>query len=216
MSNRPRPQDVRAALTSAALHLFSTAGYEQTTVTAIADHAGVARRTFFRHFATKDDAVLPNHEALLRRVQEVLDDAPHAGPLRAVRPAAHCVLQAYLDEGELAVRRHRLLSGVPELRERERAVVTRYQRVFAAFLRENLPAGPDRELHADVLSASVVAAHNHVLRAWLRSPDTVAAEAALDHALDQLPPMGRFGARQEASSAELTLARIRELLDDGR
>jgi AcrR family transcriptional regulator len=217
---------VRPAVTSAALELFSTLGYEETTVGAIADRAGVARRTFFRHFATKDDAVLPDHDTLLARVQARLEaSGADADPLAVLGPAAHVVLDAYLAEGQLAVDRYGLLSRVPELRERERAVVTRYQRVFARYLRAHLPPSDDRDLRAEVLAASLVAAHNHVLRAWLRSPIDVDAGPMLDDALaavlsalsrlrqgDEEEPV--FVAVFRSSQAARAIERLRALVEE--
>ncbi len=42
--------DTRARIFAAAAELFSTHGYQVTTVDRIATHAGVAKGTFFLHF----------------------------------------------------------------------------------------------------------------------------------------------------------------------
>src|SRR5690606_22536266 len=47
---------MRRELAAAAMELFATKGYEATTVDEIAAAAGVARRTFFRHFRSKEEA----------------------------------------------------------------------------------------------------------------------------------------------------------------
>jgi AcrR family transcriptional regulator len=49
--------DTRARLFAAAAKLFATHGYHETTVDQIAREAGVAKGTFFVHFATKDAVV---------------------------------------------------------------------------------------------------------------------------------------------------------------
>ncbi|GAB2688176.1 TetR family transcriptional regulator [Thalassiella azotivora] len=219
-------------MTDAALELFAQRGYDGTTVDAVAERAGVARRTFFRHFATKDDAVLPDHEALLGRVQAVLDGWD-GDPLDALLPAAHVVLDAYLAEREVAVARYGVLARVPELRERERAVVTRYERAFASFLRARLPRGTEgppagapagaaspADVLPDVLAAALVAAHNGVLRQWLRDPAGVDAAARLDEALGWVvrsltegPVAPRRAAGADVGAAQ-TLRRIRALADE--
>ncbi len=50
---------MRRELAAAAMELFATKGYEATTVDEIAAAAGVARRTFFRHFRSKEEAIFP-------------------------------------------------------------------------------------------------------------------------------------------------------------
>src|SRR5271167_3197122 len=47
----------RMALVDAALNLFSTNGYDQTTTDDIAESAGVSPRTFFRYFPTKESVL---------------------------------------------------------------------------------------------------------------------------------------------------------------
>ncbi len=48
-----RGQQTRAAIMEGALRLFSRHGFEQVSVTAIADEAGVSRATVYRHFHDK-------------------------------------------------------------------------------------------------------------------------------------------------------------------
>jgi len=47
----------RNALLEAALNLFSTNGYDETTTDQIAENAGVSPRTFFRYFPTKESVL---------------------------------------------------------------------------------------------------------------------------------------------------------------
>jgi hypothetical protein len=88
----------------------------------------------------------------------------------AVSDAVRLVLLHYIDEGDLARRRYALTSTVPALRDREIASVARYQRLFresiANWMADTAEPAP---LRAELMAAAVVAAHNHVLRRWLRS-----------------------------------------------
>ncbi len=64
--------DTRARIAAAAFELFAAQGYDGTTVDAIAERAGIARRTFFRYFRSKDDVIFADHDTLLATVNENL------------------------------------------------------------------------------------------------------------------------------------------------
>jgi AcrR family transcriptional regulator len=166
----------RERLAIAAFALFDERGYEQTTVDDITERAGLGRTTFFRHYRSKEDVIFPDHDRLLDQIRERLQTSGHSTALAAVSDAVRLVLLHYLEEGDLARRRYALTSTVPALRDREIASVARYQRLFrefiATWMADNAEPAP---LRAEIMAAAVVAAHNHVLRRWLRgeSPDPV-------------------------------------------
>lgn len=177
---------VRRRLAAAAMELFATKGYDATTVDEIAAAAGVARRTFFRHFRAKEEAIFPDHDDTLVRAKAVLDAAPaHENPIDTVCRGIKEVMKMYAASPDLSVARYRLTREVPALREREIASVARYERLFTRYLLgqfdENSPNG-DEPLLAEVAASAVVTAHNHVLRRWLRRDGEGDVEAALDHA----------------------------------
>lgn len=165
--------EVRRELVHAAVDLFTERGYEDTTVDEIAAAAGVGRRTFFRYFRSKEDAVSPDHEAGLAAVAQVFAGADSTEPTaNLVLRAAESVFDLYTDDPGLSVRRFALTQRVPALRDRESAGVDHYRQLFTRHLRYRL--GDD--LHAAVVSAGVVAAHNVALREWLAAggrPDGV-------------------------------------------
>ena len=160
--------EVRRELVAAAVRLFRTRGYEETTVDDIAAAAGVGRRTFFRYFRSKEDAISPDHEVGLARVAEVFASAHPAETTAAlVLRAGETVFDLYAEDPALSVERFRLTHEVPALRDRESARVDHYRRLFTRQLRERFAGDPDGELRAAVTGAAVVAAHNLALRAWL-------------------------------------------------
>ncbi|GAB3689167.1 TetR family transcriptional regulator [Saccharopolyspora tripterygii] len=178
---------VRSAIAVAALERFAEQGFEATTVDQIAEAAGVGRRTFFRYFRSKEDVVFPGHDERLTDVVELLESAaPDADALRVLGEAAEFVLGMYLEEPEVSLKRSELTRQVPALRDKEIASIDRYQRVFARYLRARFAGQPDAELHAAVAASAVVAAHNHVLRQWLRSGGELDAGATLRHATEQV------------------------------
>lgn len=158
----------RARLVTAAFALFEEQGFHETTVEDIAARAGTGRTTFFRHFRGKEDVVFPDHDQLLARVDARLGTAAPGTREVALREAARIVLDHYLADGEAARARYRLTRAVPALRDRESASVQRYLRLFRTHTRTWLAGEPGGELRAEVLSAAVITAHNHVLRGWLR------------------------------------------------
>ncbi|MFJ5778911.1 TetR/AcrR family transcriptional regulator [Streptomyces sp. NPDC093094] len=163
----------RERLTQAAFALFDERGYEQTTIDDVAERAGVGRTTFFRHYRSKEEVIFPDHDRLLATIRDRLAGSTHATALVAVSDAVRIVLMHYLDEGDLALRRYALTSKVPALREREIVSVARYQRLFREFISDWMgDTGTSAPLRAELMAANVVAAHNHVLRRWLRGEST--------------------------------------------
>ncbi|MFB7466032.1 TetR family transcriptional regulator [Streptomyces sp. NPDC056224] len=179
---------MRRELAAAAMELFATKGYEATTVDEIAATAGVARRTFFRHFRSKEEAIFPDHDDTLTRAEAVLDAAPaHEHPLDTVCRGIKEVMKMYAASPAVSVERYRLTREVPALREREIASVARYERLFTRYLLAHFDEqdhhdGNDDPLLAEVAASAVVTAHNHVLRRWLRAGGQGDVEGQLDHA----------------------------------
>ncbi|MFE6165628.1 TetR family transcriptional regulator [Streptomyces sp. NPDC056486] len=175
---------MREVLATAAFQLFLERGFEQTTVDDIVARAGVGRRSFFRYFPSKEDAVFPDHESCLADMTAFLDAADGHDPVDAVCDAARIVLRMYATNPEFSVQRYRLTQEVPGLRTYELSVVRRYERTMAGYLRRRYAEDEDGSLRAEVIAAAVVAAHNNALRSWLRSGGDGDAETAVDHALE--------------------------------
>ena len=158
----------RERLVSAAFEMFEETGYDAVTVEAIAQRAGVGRTTLFRLFGSKEGLVFPDHDALLSNAERRLSGATRDTVLSAVVDAARLVFSHYLEEGELARARWRLIRSVPALRDREIATVSRYMRLFTGHLVTHLTQEQNAALRAELIAAAVVTAHNNVLRRWLR------------------------------------------------
>lgn len=180
---------MRRELAAAAMELFATKGYEATTVDEIAAAAGVARRTFFRHFRSKEEAIFPDHDDTLIRAEAVLNAAPaHEHPLDTVCRGIKEVMKMYAARPDISVARYKLTREVPTLREAEIASVARYERLFTRYLlghfdeHAHADDANDDPLLAEVAASAVVTAHNHVLRRWLRAGGQGDVETQLDHA----------------------------------
>ncbi|HEY0398281.1 MAG TPA: TetR family transcriptional regulator, partial [Acidimicrobiia bacterium] len=66
------PVTTRTELEQIALDLFLRHGFVETTLDDIAAAAGIARRTFFGYFSSKNDVVWGDFDALLRGMEEWL------------------------------------------------------------------------------------------------------------------------------------------------
>jgi AcrR family transcriptional regulator len=112
----------RDALLRAALELFTTKGYEQTTVDEIAETVDVSQRTFFRYFASKEEAAFfVSRLAETHFVEAVRARPPREAPLEALRQA---VLESWDTIGEaieqvvpleLHMRTYRVIESTPVL-----------------------------------------------------------------------------------------------------
>ncbi len=162
----------RDEIAAAAFRLFATRGYDATSVDDIATEAGVSRSTFFRTYGSKEAVIFPDHDDLLRRVEERLSPESADSALRTVTDAVKVVLSHYVAEGDRARERYRLTSTVPALRDRELTSGARYQRLFRSYLSKWGDGSEPSELRAELMAAAVVAAHNRVLRRWLRNEST--------------------------------------------
>ncbi|MDO9409802.1 TetR/AcrR family transcriptional regulator [Patulibacter sp.] len=75
----------RERLVVAAVDLFVEQGYDATTVTEIAERAGVTKSTFFRHFPDKRELLVAGQDTLSRLLADGIAEAPPgARPLEAV------------------------------------------------------------------------------------------------------------------------------------
>ncbi|MGW4805688.1 helix-turn-helix domain-containing protein [Kitasatospora sp. NPDC004272] len=130
--------NARERLGRAALELFVRQGYDRTTVAEIAERAGLAKSTFFRHFADKRE-VLSGGDALARLFTGAIAAAPPgAGPLEAAGAAlAAAGEQAFTAERYGTVcERQQVIAANPELTERELLKREALAAALAAALRE--------------------------------------------------------------------------------
>jgi AcrR family transcriptional regulator len=112
--------DARGRLEQAALALYGERGFDDTTVAEIAEHAGLTKRTFFRHFADKREVLFWGAAALEELFVAEVGAAPEsAAPLDAVAAALDAAAASFEERRELAARRQQIIAANPDLQERE-------------------------------------------------------------------------------------------------
>ncbi|MEV6999545.1 TetR family transcriptional regulator [Streptomyces sp. NPDC093982] len=117
-----KKQRTREALLRTALELFTTQGYEHTTVDDIAAAVDVSQRTFFRYFAGKEEAALALQDMTVAHFLEaVRERPPHEAPMEALRQAVlegwdtlNEVIQSVVPV-ELYLRMYQVIESTPVL-----------------------------------------------------------------------------------------------------
>ncbi len=117
-----KKQRTRDALLRTALELFTTQGYEETTVDEITEAVDVSQRTFFRYFAGKEEAALAMGDmAVAHFVRAVRERPAHEPPMEALRQSVlgswdtlGDVIEAVVPV-ELYLRMYRVVESTPVL-----------------------------------------------------------------------------------------------------
>ncbi|XOV83578.1 MAG: TetR/AcrR family transcriptional regulator [bacterium] len=69
-----RKAATRTNLIRAAQALFAQQGYDETTLEAVADHAGLHVQTLYRHFASKQELATAGDQEMLERFRQAISD----------------------------------------------------------------------------------------------------------------------------------------------
>ncbi|GAA1767734.1 TetR/AcrR family transcriptional regulator [Nocardioides hankookensis] len=117
--------NARGRLEVAALELYAERGYDQTTVAAIAERAGLSERTFFRHFTDKREVLFGSGMVLEEMLTDsVAGGAAEASPYDLVAAALEQAAELLDGRRPIVTRRQAVIDAHPELRERELGKMT--------------------------------------------------------------------------------------------
>jgi AcrR family transcriptional regulator len=160
----------RQALHAAAMRLAIEHGFDRVTVEAVADEAGVSRRTFSNYFGSKEEALLYGDYQRIHLLIEQVRARPAAeAPWAALTAAAE---QFYLQLGELDpqwIAQSRLVRAQP-------ALVAAQVQTFAALERDlsaeiGARTGEDpASVRVRMTSAAFLASLRVALHIWLDEP----------------------------------------------
>ena len=125
-------------LHGAALELYATKGFEETTVAEIAQAAGLTERTFFRYFADKREVLFGGSELFQQSFLDGIAAAPENGtPLEIVIAAVGSAAKFFSDDRrESSRQRTQVIAANPQLQERELHKMSSLATAMAAALRE--------------------------------------------------------------------------------
>jgi AcrR family transcriptional regulator len=186
LRERKRAQ-TRRAIVDAALARFTEQGFSPTTVEQIAADAGIAPRTFFHYFPSKEDVVLADHDGRLARLREVLARRPaDEAPLAAVRAALLEVADDYLEERDRLLVAARIMAGAPTVLARSLERQTHWEEAIAEVVAVRLGVDVVRDVRPRLVAAVTLAAMRVTQRAWLAAGGTDDLPERMADALDLL------------------------------
>ncbi|GAA1254555.1 TetR family transcriptional regulator [Pseudonocardia aurantiaca] len=156
-------------LQKAALELFATRGFEQTTATEIAQSVGLTERTFFRHFSDKREVLFYGQHLLVQAFLAGVDTAPPgASPIEIVASALRSGASFFPDERRPYSRtRQSVIDQNPALKERERHKLAGLATTLADALRAR---GVD-ELAATLAAQAGVTVFGIAFAQWIREDE---------------------------------------------
>ncbi|HEX6337652.1 MAG TPA: helix-turn-helix domain-containing protein [Jiangellaceae bacterium] len=168
-----RRAETQRMIQAHAVRLFTERGYDATTVTEIAEAAGVSPMTVYRHFPTKEDLVLVDQRA--RLVADLIAASPATQPL--VRRIGRALIDAATrltgsgHEGDLTANeqfllaRLRLMISTPALRAKHLDNHYALQQAIVDAL-GNDATDPDAAFHAQAAASACLAAMHTALVRW--------------------------------------------------
>lgn len=160
----------RAELAGAALRLFTERGFDDVTVDDIAEAAGVSRRTFFRYFESKEDAVLPYEEERIDELRQALGERPPHEPvlatIRRVTTAIGADLSPHGPARREALARMQIITENPSVLARSLELQSRMAQELSALVAEHLGVEPETSLEAQVVAGAAIAAVRAAAQVW--------------------------------------------------
>ncbi|OZM81284.1 TetR family transcriptional regulator [Pseudonocardia sp. MH-G8] len=178
---------MRAEIADAAVALFAERGFDETTVEDIARAVGMTKRSFFRYFPTKEDAVFAGTEVLVERVVDDLRARPADEP---PWECLHQVLRRWQEEihrSATALAHERLIESTPVLRARLHQKRELWRHAARDVLVER-SAGALDDFAADLLANAAVAVLESVAAEWVRTDGRADRGELLDKGFATLRP----------------------------
>lgn len=171
-----------------AVELFDARGFDEVTIDEIAEAAGISRRTFFRYFESKEDAVLPEEDELLDEFRRLLDRRPGSEPIMTTvrRATTTLVARAAIVGGPNAATRQRLVRDHPSIHARALELRSRWETAVRDVLATHLGVDPATDLAVNIAAATSVATARATIETWMGRGCDDDLGALLDEAFDLL------------------------------
>ncbi|MEU8230023.1 TetR family transcriptional regulator [Actinoplanes sp. NPDC048967] len=174
----------RQALHEAAVRLAIAHGADKITVEAIADEAGVSRRTFSNYFASKEEALLHgDHQRIAVLIGMIAARPAGEGPWQALTEAAR---EFYRQVGELDpawVAQTRMLRSQPALLTQQLNTFAAVERELAAAVAARSDQPDPSGVRARLTAATFMTSLRVAVHIWLDAPADTSLPDLVDRAL---------------------------------
>jgi mycofactocin system transcriptional regulator len=170
-------------ITDVAIELFTARGFAEVSVDDVAHAAGIARRTLFRYYASKNAILWGDFAAHLAHLQGLLDNVDPRVPLGKALRAALLAFNTF-DECETARHRQRMrvILQTAELQDYSMTMYAGWREVMAGFVARRLgvrTSDPLPQTVAWTMLGVALSAYEH----WL-GDESVTLPEALASAFD--------------------------------
>lgn len=166
-SERERRADRRARLLAAGLDLFGTEGWSATTIEKLCSAAGVATRSFYEEFASREALLLAVFEDVLADVVTVV--TPRVMGRGSVAEQVRAGLGGYVEHLTADPRRarvvHHEIRVAGTLEDQRQAAVVRFAELIVQTARL-----PDTQ-HTHTVGIALAGAVSEVLVDWVAQPE---------------------------------------------
>ncbi len=153
-----KKQRTREQIVEAAMALFAERGYHATTIADIATAAGVAPRTFFTYFPSKEAVVFHNLDRDLDSLASALRDRlPGETAFDALRRWIDAMFDQWMAEEDEAILRKRLCREDEGLANFQGGIFARIQELLLEAIADDL-GEPQDTLRPRLVTAAAIAA----------------------------------------------------------
>jgi AcrR family transcriptional regulator len=177
----------RRAISEAAFELVASHGLSGVTVEAISDKAGVAPRTFWSYFSSKEEAVVghdPHRPESL--AQALLDRPAPEDPITALRHVLEEDMTRRWPDPQTSHLRYELIHSNPHLLAAAAAMFDELERRLVSALSERLGSEEGSDLFPGVIVSAACGAFRVAHRRWSDPDNLRGLRDLLDEAFFEL------------------------------
>ena len=170
-------------LSNVAIELFAARGFGEVSVDDVAQAAGIARRTLFRYYPSKNALPWGDFDAHLERMRDQLSDLDPGVPIRDALRTALLAFNTF-DEAETARHRQRMrvILQTAALQAYSMTMYAGWRAVVAAFVARRL-GGKAGDLVPQTVAWTMLGVALSAYEHWL-ADESVSLEEALGDAFD--------------------------------